>query len=270
MHKTLLMSLAVIVAVAVVSCGPGKGKTGATPAAATATTGPSKPVPAALKKAEQRAAEHRRSAERRATEALKVLALHNPAKEKAVHEMIVDYVPTLMTWQDAHAGRIKDLWAQWHKARSEEKDQAKADGVMVHLDAVYATFRPQHEAFWTKLGTVLTAEQVEKVKNRYTADKTPVTYNAYLAIFPHLTDQQKAFALAQLKQAREEALDAASMSEKSDFYKKYKVKIEAQFEREGINTRKARQDFAAKQKAEAAAKKAATQAATQPTTQPAK
>ena len=266
MRKRVLTVLAAIVAVGAVSCGPTGVPSKAT-TTAPATSAPAVRAPVAAKAAEQKVAPYQKSAEKRANEALSVLALSDPAKEKKVHDMIVDYVPTLMAWQGEHAAQIKDLWTQWRKARSDQKDQAKADKVMAQIDAVYATFRPQHNAFWSKLRTVLTAEQVEKVKDKYTANKTPVTYNAYLAIFPILTDKQKAFTLANLKAAREEALDASSMDEKSDFYKKFKVRIEAQFEREGIDTRKYRQEFSAKQKQEATTRKAATQSATKPATQ---
>jgi hypothetical protein len=86
-----------------------------------------------------------------------------------------------------------------------------------------------------------------------------VTYNAYLEIFPKLTDEQKAVVLKNLQAAREEAIDCEAMAEKSAFFKKYKIKIEDEYlTAQGYNPKQARQDFAVKQKAEAAAKKTAT------------
>ena len=264
MPRSLLTVLSAIVAVGLASCAPAEVQP--KPAAATqpTATAPAKPTAtAAAKTPEQRAQDYKKSADKRAREALETLALGDPAKEAKVRDLIVAYVPTLMAWQDAHAAQIKDLWTQWKKARSDEKDEPKADRVMSQIDTVYATFKPQHDAFWTSLAAVLSPEQVDKVKDRYTVNKLPVTYNAYLAIFPILTDKQKAFTLANLQAAREEALDAATTGEKSDFFKKYKLKIEAQFEREGIDTRKFRQEFSAKQKQQAATRKAATKPATQ-------
>ena len=266
MQRSLLTVLFAIVAVGLASCAPSDVQpkpTAATQPAATAPTITAATAPAAAKTPEQRAQDYKKSADKRAREALETLTLGDPAKETKVRDLIVAYIPTLMAWQDQHAAQIKDLWTQWKKARSDEKDQSKADVTMSQIDAVYATFKPQHDAFWTNLAAVLSPEQVDKVKDRYTVNKLPVTYKAYLAIFPILTDKQKAFTLANLQAAREESLDAATTGEKSDFFKKYKLKIEAQFEREGIDTRKFRQEFSAKQKQQAATRKAASKPATQ-------
>jgi hypothetical protein len=82
-----------------------------------------------------------------------------------------------------------------------------------------------------------------------------VTYNVYLQIFPTLTGAQKAVVLQDLKDAREQAIDCEAMTEKSAFFKKYKIKIEDDYlTAQGFDPKQARKDFAAKQKAEAATK----------------
>jgi len=56
-----------------------------------------------------------------------------------------------------------------------------------------------------------------------------------------------------LKEAREEAMDAGSMQEKSAFFKKYKIKIEAYLTAQGYDVKQSYKDFVAKQKADMAA-----------------
>lgn len=82
-----------------------------------------------------------------------------------------------------------------------------------------------------------------------------ITFHAYGEIFPGLTDAQNAFILKNLKQAREEAIDAGTMPEKSAFFKKYKIRIEAYLTAQGFDVKKAYQVFVAKQKSEIADKK---------------
>ena len=91
----------------------------------------------------------------------------------------------------------------------------------MQIDAVYATFKPQHDAFIAKLATVLAPEQIEAVKDALTINKVKITYHAYGEIFHGLTDEQNAFILKKLTAAREEAIDAGAMTEKSAFFKKY-------------------------------------------------
>ena len=106
------------------------------------------------------------------------------------------------------------------------------------------------------LAAGLTPEQIETVEDVLTVNKVKVTFNAYMEIFHGLTGAQKAVILKNLKAAREEAMDAGSMTEKSASFKKYKIKIEEDYlSGQGYDPKQARQDFAAKQKAGVAAKK---------------
>jgi hypothetical protein len=118
---------------------------------------------------------------------------------------------------------------------------------------VYAALKPEHAQFLAALSTVLTPEQVETVKDVLTINKVKITFNAYGQIFHGLTDEQKAFILQNLQAAREEAIDAGAMTEKSAFFKKYKIKIEAYLTAQGYDVKRSYKDFVAKQKAAAAA-----------------
>ena len=106
-----------------------------------------------------------------------------------------------------------------------------------------AESKPLHAYFFAKLGEKLTPEQVEKVKDKMTYNKVKVTYDAYLAIVPGLTDADKAKIMEWLKAAREEAVDGGSATEKSAIFQTYKDQINAYLNANGHDTVKAFKDW---------------------------
>jgi hypothetical protein len=186
---------------------------------------------------------------------LKFLKLPDPATEARVRDILASQFQALRAWHDANDAQIKPLWNDFNRARSAQ-NVTNANEALARIDAVYATFKPQHDKFLADLGAVLSPGQVEAVKDALTVNKVKVTYDVYLQIFPTLTDSQKAVVLQDLKSAREQAIDCESMNEKSAFFKKYKIIIEDDYlTAQGYNPKQARKDFAAKSKAEAAAGK---------------
>jgi uncharacterized protein YdbL (DUF1318 family) len=185
---------------------------------------------------------------------LKALHLNDAAKEAKVREILAAQFGALKTWHATNDAQIKSLWSDFDKARS-AKNAPDANTTLDKIDTVYATFKPQHDKFLADLGAVLTPAQVETVKDALTIGKVKFTYDVYLQIYPTLTDAQKAVVLANLKDAREQAIDCEEMKEKSAFFKKYKIKIEDEYlTAQGYNPKQARTDFAAKQKAAKAGK----------------
>jgi len=189
----------------------------------------------------------------------KALALNDPAKEAKVRDIFGSHLKAFDAWHAQNDSQIKELWNEFNHARSQQ-NETNADAALAKIDAVYATFKPEHDKFLAALATALTPGQIDTVKDALTINKVKVTYDAYGQIFHGLTDAQKAFILKNLQAAREEAIDANAMAEKSAFFKKYKIKIEAYLTSQGYDVKQAYKDFVAKQKAEAAAKKAATPA----------
>jgi Protein of unknown function (DUF3826) len=194
--------------------------------------------------------------EKRANAILKQLKLDDAAKEARVKTIIIEHAGAQKAWHQKNDAQISDLWNQFNQARS-KTNQPQADLVMGQIDTVYAGFKPEHDAFLTKLGANLTPEQIESVKDTMTINKVKVTYNAYQQIFHGLTPAQNEFIFKNLKAAREEAMDAAGISkEGSAFFKKYKIKIEAYLTAQGYDVKQSYVEFVAKQKAEMAAKDA--------------
>jgi Spy/CpxP family protein refolding chaperone len=186
---------------------------------------------------------------------LDALKLTDADKEAKVRAIVGAQIKASNSWHAQNDAQINALWKEFNQARGKQ-DEAAADAALGKIDGVYATFKPQHAKFMADLSTVLTPAQVETVEDALTINKVKITFNAYGEIFHGLTDEQKAFILKNLKMAREEAIDAGPMTEKSAFFKKYKIKIEAYLTAQGYDVKQSYKDFVAKQKAEIAAKKA--------------
>jgi len=190
--------------------------------------------------------------EKHAKPILDALALTDADKEAKMRPMLAEHFKALNAWHEQNDAKIKALWTEFDKARSAKSD-AGADAALEKIDGVYASFKPEHEKFDSELGTILTPEQIETVKDAMTINKVKITFNAYGEIFPGITAEHKAFILKNLKAAREEAIDAGSMPEKSAFFKKYKIKIEAYLTAHGFDVKESYRVFVAKQKAKKAA-----------------
>jgi len=223
------------------------------------STSISNATPVAPAAAEKEAASY----EKHAKAVMDALKLDDAASAAKVHDVMVAQLAIWKSWHAQNDAQLKQLWAEYNKTRS-TRIETNINSAMGRIEAVYATLKPQHDAFIAKLSALISSQQIETVEDVLTAKKVEATFNAYGQIFQGLTEEQKAFILKNLKAAREEAIDAGSMSEKSAFFKKYKDRIEAYLTAQGYDVKQAYKDFVAKQKAEMAAKKAAKTDAKEP------
>ncbi len=167
--------------------------------------------------------------ENRVGDILKALNLSDADKAHTVHDILVAYYHDLRVRDAAIDTRLKVEGKEVNYANRAEQLAVQS--------------KPLHEQFLAKLGAVLTPEQVEKVKDLMTYNKVKVTYNAYCAIVPDLTDAEKAKIMELLKAAREEAVDGGSAPEKSVIFQKYKEQINSYLDVQGHNTAKAFKDW---------------------------
>jgi Protein of unknown function (DUF3826) len=131
------------------------------------------------------------------------------------------------------SNRVHDIiMAQYRalRARDEGIDaKLKAEGKAINYadraPQLLTLSKPLHQEFLARLAACLTPEQIQKVKDKMTYNKVEVTYNAYCAIVPDLTDADKAKIMELLKAAREEAMDGGNAPEKSAIFQKYKDQI---------------------------------------------
>lgn len=79
----------------------------------------------------------------------------------------------------------------------------------------------------------LTPPQVELILDRYTIGKVAFTLKGYQAIVPDLTPEETSVILANLKQARAQAVDYKSMKSISGIFEIYKTKNEQYLNQHG-------------------------------------
>jgi Spy/CpxP family protein refolding chaperone len=191
-------------------------------------------------------AQYTKDLNKRADDALAELKLDDAAKADRVRELIIAQYRVLRAQHDARDAKLKDI-------PKDDKDaiaKVKAD--------TDAAIKPLHDSFLEKLAADLTPEQIEIVKDRMTMGKVKNDYNAFCDQFPDLTEAQKAYILAQLKEAREIAMDQGSAKEKHDVFGKYRGRINNYLVKEGYDLKKASKEWAERRKnREAQAKQAA-------------
>jgi len=95
-----------------------------------------------------------------------------------------------------------------------------------------------HTAYLEKLATELTPQQIDKVKDGMTYGVVQVTYRAYNQQLPNLNDEQKAYILSALIEAREHAMDAESSKKKHEWFGKYKGRINNYLSAQGVSMKK--------------------------------
>ncbi len=101
-----------------------------------------------------------------------------------------------------------------------------------------AALKQLHDTFIAQLSAVLTAEQVEKVKDGMTYRILPVTWAAYLDMLPKLTPGQKEKMYGWLVEARELAMDEGSSDAKHAVFGKYKGRINNYLSAAGYDMKK--------------------------------
>ncbi len=114
-----------------------------------------------------------------------------------------------------------------------------------------------HEKYIKSLSKQLSDTQVEAVKDGMTYNVLPNTYKAYQEMLPDLTKEQKKQILDYLTEAREHAMDAESSDKKHAWFGKYKGKINNYLSAQGVDMKKAGQEWEKKIKAAESAKKEA-------------
>jgi hypothetical protein len=171
----------------------------------------------------------------------------------SIENRVGDIVKALGLADAAKAAEVHDiLVAQYHDLRVRDAaidTRLTVNGKPVNYanraEQLAILSKPLHDQFLAKLNAVLTPEQVEKIKDLMTYNKVKVTYDAYCAIVPNLTDEEKAKVLELLKAAREEAIDGGNAPEKSAIFQKYKDQINQYLDSHGHDTGKAIKEWAA-------------------------
>jgi Spy/CpxP family protein refolding chaperone len=169
---------------------------------------------------ESKAAEYARKLDERVTKIVAALDLKDPAKAARLHALIVAQYRSLNVWHETYDARLKELGKLTTAA-----DVEKAAAAKTEMSDAKSALKTLHDHYLAQLAAELTPDQVEQVKDGMTVGKVQFTYGGYLQQNPGFTAEQKTKVLELLKAAREEAIDAGSMDEKSAIFNRYKGKI---------------------------------------------
>lgn len=171
------------------------------------------------------------------------LGIQDTVKKNVVRDIIADQYIAL---NDIHTSRDEKIEAL--KADKSLEKNARA----VKVSEIEAEAGPKlarlHNEYIAKLSKQLNKDQIEKVKDGMTYSVLPITYKGYMEMLPDLKEKQKEQILAYLTEAREYAMNAGSSEKKHAWFGKYKGKINNYLSAEGVETKKAREDWEQKLK----------------------
>lgn len=173
----------------------------------------------------------------RARKIVNTLGIDDPAAALEVCNLIADQYRSLSTLHDTRDAQIRAVQSQ----AGDNPDSAKP-AIQALNDMTQALKDQLHTRYLLKLSALLTAAQIDQVKDGMTYGIVQVTYNSYLEMLPELTESQKAAVMGYLVEAREIAMDAGSSKEKHEWFGKYKGRINNYLSAQGYDLKKASQE----------------------------
>jgi hypothetical protein len=180
-----------------------------------------KPTPEAQAKADV-------EVDRKAAEWVSALAINDAAKEATVKDVIATHLKAIRDWNNSHS--YESVPAGIDPATG------KALSTMDRQIIINSSLpKSVHENLMAGLRKDLTEEQVELVLDKYTIGKVAFTLAGYKAIVPDLTVTEAAAILANLKLAREQAVDFKNIKQISAIFEIYKTKNEQYLNSNGRN-----------------------------------
>jgi hypothetical protein len=182
------------------------------------------------------------------------LKLNDESKTQEAAALITEHFGRLWAWDQQVREKLDAAWAAWDAARDntngKEKDELKALTVMTEeIDPIYAEFAPQIQGFLRDLRHEIGEEKTSELLDLITRSPgAKRTYDAYVAMVPEMTDDQKAILWDRMAQAREDALAAWTDGQIVKIFKKYKVRNEFSIDYFGYGYRKRYEAWAKSQR----------------------
>jgi len=170
-------------------------------------------------------------------------------KFKKVRDIVVAQYNDLNTVYDARKTKVNDIKTQM----ADDKAGANAKIALVDSDVVKQV-KVLHASYINKLSKVLSADEVDKIKDGMTYRIYPITYTAYQDEIPNLTEEQKGKIKGWLLEARENAIDAESSEKKHAWFGKFKGRINNYLSAQGYDMKKEGEEWQKRIKERQAAK----------------
>ncbi|TWU30262.1 DUF3826 domain-containing protein [Bythopirellula polymerisocia] len=156
------------------------------------------------------------------------LVLSDESKTQKTAELMTEHYGRVWAWHQQADGKLDAAWAAWDAARGGQKDELKALAIMAEqIDPIYAEFTPQIQGLLVALREQIGGEKTIELLDRITRSPgAERTYNAYVAMVPEMTDEEKAILWNRMAQAREDSLAAWTDGRIIKIFKKYKIRNE--------------------------------------------
>jgi hypothetical protein len=167
-------------------------------------------------------------ADKKAAEWAASLNLNDAAKQARVQQVIATHLKTIRDWNNDHPYTLVP-------AGIDPATGNPLSNMDRQIIANSALPKSVHEDLMNGLHKDLNPEQVDAILDKYTVGKVAFTLNGYKAIVPDLTPTEEATILANLKQAREQAVDFKNMKQISAIFEIYKTKNEQYLNSNGRN-----------------------------------
>lgn len=166
--------------------------------------------------------------DKKAAEWVASLNLNEAKKEAAVKDIIATHLKTIRDYNNDHPYTLTP-------AGINPTTGSPLSTMDRQIIAISAMPKSVHENLMNGLRANLTEAQVEAILDKYTIGKVEFTLNGYKSIVPNLTPTEEGVILANLKQAREQAIDFKSMKQISAIFEIYKTKNENYLNTHGRN-----------------------------------
>ncbi|WP_162817717.1 DUF3826 domain-containing protein [Niabella yanshanensis] len=177
--------------------------------------------------------------ETRANELTHQLNLADASKRQQVQTLLTDHLKALQVIFDDRRKKMQDAGQTANKELADSRARTAWDAANGQLNKLYA-------AFLGKLSILLTPEQTEKLKDLMTEGGLQREYNHYLALLPNLSEQQKSQVIAYLKEARENAMNAATAQNRAKWFIKFRGRANNYLAAAGYDLRKATEELEAR------------------------
>lgn len=188
--------------------------------------------------------------DKKASEWAASLTLNDAAKEARVKDIIATHLKAVRDWNNAHTADEVPAGIDPFSG----KPLSAMDRQIIVLSSIPKSV---HENLMTGLRKDLTEPQVEAILDKYTIGKVAFTLNGYKSIVTDLTPTEEAAILANLKLAREQAVDFKNVKQISAIFEIYKTKNEQYLNEHGRNWHQLFGNYVNAQKAKKAAAAAA-------------
>ena len=211
-------------------------------------------TPAPIAQSAEAKAKSDADVDKKAAEWVAALTLNDKEKETRVSAAIATHLKAVRDWNNDHS---YTMVPEGIDPITGKKLSTLERQIIVNSSIPKSV----HTDLMTALKKDLTEDQVGLILDKYTEGKVQFTLNGYKSIVPDLTPTEEAAILANLKQAREQAIDFKGSKQISVIFEIYKTKNEQYLNNNGRNWHKLYGDYTKM----IIAKKAADAAATKPT-----